>query len=199
MTRLSVKLKNALGLSYYRYELTSSTYNATIDTQFTITCKCTDINGNLISGKDLTLYHDGTSVSTQTTNASGIATWNITPTSWGIHDFNVGNIHTQVNVTGFKTINTYGTTFYVFSVDGSTRTAKIELSTNNHNIKSGDAYERTDLVSNTYKPSHTVRALASADGKLVLYIDGSGTVAIRNTTSSAINGVTTSAILYWTY
>ena len=102
MTRFSVKLKNILGLSYYRYELTSSTYNPTIDTAFTITCKVTDIFGNNVSGKAVTLYHNGSSVSTQNTNSNGVATWNITPTTWGMHDFRVQNQSIQVNVDGWK-------------------------------------------------------------------------------------------------
>ena len=110
MTRFSVKLKNILGLSYYRYELTSSTYNATIDTAFTITCKVTDIFGNNVNNKAVTLYHDGTSVSSQNTNSNGIATWSITPSTWGIHDFNIENTHCQVNVTGWREITQYKVT-----------------------------------------------------------------------------------------
>ena len=104
MTTFSVKLSNILGLSFYRYELTSSTYNPTIDTAFTITCKVTDIFGNPINNKQITLYHNGTSVSNQTTNNNGIATWTITPTTWGTHDFNVSNKHIQVDVDGWRTI-----------------------------------------------------------------------------------------------
>ena len=53
MTRFSIKIENILGLSYYRYELTSSTYNATIDAtdDIRITCKVTDIFGNNVNGK----------------------------------------------------------------------------------------------------------------------------------------------------
>lgn len=111
-TRLSVKLKNMLGLNFYRYELTSSTYNPIIDTAFTVTVKVTDIFGNNVSNKPVTLYHDGTSVSSQNTDSNGTASWTITPTTWGIHDFNVSNKHIQVNVDGWRTIQ--NSTTYTF-------------------------------------------------------------------------------------
>ena len=83
-----------------------------LDTAFTITCKCTDIFGNPINNKQLTLYANGTSVGNATTNSNGIATWTITPTTWGIHDFNVSNKHIQVNVDGWRAIE--GSTTYTF-------------------------------------------------------------------------------------
>jgi hypothetical protein len=94
-------------------ELTSSTYNATIDTAFTITAKVTDLLGDAVSGKSITLYHNGTSVSSKTTNSSGEATWTITPTTWGLHDFSINQTHCQVNVTGWRTIlGSVGDSFY---------------------------------------------------------------------------------------
>lgn len=127
MTRFSVKLSNILGLSFYRYELTSSTYNPTIDTAFTITVKVTDIFGNNISGKQLTLYHDGTSVSNQTTNSNGIATWTITPTTWGTHDFNVSNKHIQVQVDGWKQVYPTNETMTTFGIFRNKNKAKFIL------------------------------------------------------------------------
>ena len=94
-------------------ELTSSNYNATIDTDFTITAKVVDLLGDVVSGKSITLYHDGTSVSSKTTNSSGEATWTITPTSWGLHDFHIINSHCQVIVDGWRTIlGSVGDSFY---------------------------------------------------------------------------------------
>ena len=86
-------------------ELTSSIYNATIDTAFTITAKVTDLLGDAVSGKSITLYHNGTSVSSQTTNSNGVATWTITPTTWGLHDFRVQNQSIQVNVDGWRVVH----------------------------------------------------------------------------------------------
>ena len=110
MTRFSIKIENILGLSYYRYELTSSTYNPQIDTAFTVTVKVTDIFGNNVSGKAVNLYHDGTSVSTQNTLSDGTYTWTITPSTWGLHDFRVQNQSIQVNVTGWREITEYRVT-----------------------------------------------------------------------------------------
>ena len=102
MTRFTVPIKDILNLSYYRYEITPSTLNPTINTAFTVTVTCTNVKGNAISGKELTLYYDGATQGAETTDSNGEATWTITPNSWGNHDLRVGNTHCQVEVDGVK-------------------------------------------------------------------------------------------------
>jgi len=184
MTRFSVKLKNILGLSYYRYELTSNKYEATIDTtdDITITCKVTDVFGNNINNKAVTLYHDGTSVSTQNTNSSGVATWNITLSTWGLHDFNVSNQHIQVNVDGWRTLN------------GSLETGTWALQRNKNNAKliligwsAGASNDYTTFGNGTYasvvRPRSIVRATTDKD-TIDFWVNSSGTILYRNTGST---------------
>lgn len=85
------------------YELVSSDYNPNIDDTITLTCTCTNYAGQPIANKQLTLYHNGSSVSTATTNNNGIASWNIICTKFGIRDYNVANVHCQIKVGGWKT------------------------------------------------------------------------------------------------
>ena len=85
------------------YELVSSDYNPDIDDTIILTCTCTNYAGQPIVNKQLTLYHNGSSVSTATTNNNGIASWNIICTKFGIRDYNVANVHCQVKVGGWKT------------------------------------------------------------------------------------------------
>lgn len=160
MTRFSVKLKNILGLSYYRYELTSNKYNATIDAtnDITITVKVTDIFGNNVSGKAVTLYHDGTSVSTQNTNSNGVATWTITPTTWGIHDFNISNQHCQVNVQGWKEVTVTGATSYAtLYVNDAERLAFFKYYRSGYNFtNTSDVELHTNVIPSDYRPIVTI-------------------------------------------
>ena len=181
-TRFSVKLSNILGLSFYRYELTSSTYNATIDTAFTITVKVTDVFGNNVNNKAVTLYHNGTSVSTQNTNSNGVATWDITPSTWGIQDFNVSNQHCYVNIDGWRTLN------------GSLETGTWALQRNKNNAKlillgwsASASNNYTNFGNGTYasvvRPRSVVRATTDKDA-IDFTINSSGTIRYRNTGST---------------
>ena len=101
MVKFSVKLSNILGLSFYRYELTSSNYNPNIDSAITLTVKVTDIFGNPVNNKTVQLYLNGSSLGESyqlTTNTNGIATATYTPNTYGTYDFSIANQHIQINV-----------------------------------------------------------------------------------------------------
>lgn len=104
MSRFTVPIADILGSAFYNYELTSSTYNPTIDTSFTITCKVTNSFGNNVSGKSITLYEDDTNVGSATTNSSGVATWTVTLTDWDTHHFNIENASLELKANGWKTL-----------------------------------------------------------------------------------------------
>lgn len=195
MTRFSVKLKNILGLSYYRYELTSSTYNGTIDTAFTITCKVTDVFGNNVSSKAVTLYHNGTSVSSQTTNSNGVATWTITPTTWGTHDFNVANTHTQIQVGGWKQINTYLSDRVVMYSDGRNGYIKVN-GTFSWSTDAG-VHDLT-TIDNTYLPKNnaTTNYDPSSRTLMPVYIYSNGALKVNKAQTSS-SSLTISCSLYY--
>ena len=113
MTRFTVPLSDILGSAYYRYELTSSDYNPTIDSTITITCTCKNVLGNPIANKTLELMMNGVSQGTSTTNANGIATWSITLNAWGNKHFHIGNATLDLVVTGFKVVTHTNQTYYV--------------------------------------------------------------------------------------
>ena len=85
------------------YDLTSSDYNPSIDSTVTVTCRVTDFYGEAVSGESVTLYCNGSSVSTSITNNDGVATWTVTCDEWGLQDFRVANTNIQVKVGGYKT------------------------------------------------------------------------------------------------
>lgn len=98
MAKKTIKSSDVLGNNYYIYELSSSNYTPALNGTITITCTVTDVYGDPIGSKSITLYKNGTSVSTKTTNSSGIATWSITCWDVGIQSFKVGNKAIEVFV-----------------------------------------------------------------------------------------------------
>ena len=83
----------------------TDTYNVKIDSTIPIECSCKDATGNAVSGKTLTLWKNGESLGTATTNANGVATWNVVCDTWGIIDFSVEDSHCQVFVDGWRYVN----------------------------------------------------------------------------------------------
>ena len=104
MVKFKVPLGDILGSAYYRYELSSSNYNPTIDSTITITCTCKNVLGNPIANKTLELMMNGVSLGTSTTNANGIATFTVTFGDWGNKHFYIGNATLDLVVTGWRTV-----------------------------------------------------------------------------------------------
>ena len=98
MVKKKIKVSDILGDSYYVYELTSSNYTPTLNGTITITCTMKDIYGTAASGKSITLYQNGTSKGSQTTNSSGVATWSITCSTAGLQKFNIKDTNIEVFV-----------------------------------------------------------------------------------------------------
>lgn len=89
MTKKKIKTSDILGDNYYIYELTSSNYTPALNDTITITCTMKDVYGTAASGKSITLYQNGTSKGTQTTNNNGVATWSVTCSTAGLQKFNI--------------------------------------------------------------------------------------------------------------
>ena len=87
----------------WNYDLTCSDYNPSIDSDIVVSCHVTDFYGEAVTGESVTLYCNGTSVSTSITNNDGVATWTVTCDEWGLQDFRVANTNIQVKVGGYKT------------------------------------------------------------------------------------------------
>lgn len=98
MTTKKIKTSDILGDNYYIYELRSSNYTPALNGTITITCTVTDVYGDPINNKSITLYKNGTSVSTQTTNSSGVATWSITCSTAGLQIFSIKDTSIEVFV-----------------------------------------------------------------------------------------------------
>ncbi len=98
MTTKKIKTSDILGSSYYAYELSSSNYTPALNDTITITCTCKNVYGNAVGSKSLTLYQNGTSKGSKTTNSSGIVTWSITCSTAGLQKFNIEDTSIEVFV-----------------------------------------------------------------------------------------------------
>ena len=112
----------------FNYGLSASDYNPTLNGEITVSCHCTDANGNDVVGKTLTLYKNGGSVSSATTQDNGVATWTVNCTTEGLNNFSVMDSNIQVNVKVQAVVHIFGYTLNsVPSMD--TRSGDITIST----------------------------------------------------------------------
>ena len=99
MTEKRIKTSDVIGNSYYNYTLTSTNNTPSINSTISITCSVTDIYGQSVSGKSITLYLNGVSQGARTTASNGSATWsNITMSTGGLQVFSVENSKIEVFV-----------------------------------------------------------------------------------------------------
>lgn len=99
MTEKRIKTSDVIGNSYYNYTLTSTNNTPSINSTISISCGVTDIYGQSISGKSITLYLNGVSQGARTTASSGSATWNnITMSTGGLQVFSVENSKIEIFV-----------------------------------------------------------------------------------------------------
>ena len=99
MTEKRIKTSDVIGNSYYNYTLTSTNNTPLQNSTISITCSVTDIYGQSISGKSITLYLNGVSQGARTTASNGSATWNnMTMSTSGLQVFSVENSKIEVFV-----------------------------------------------------------------------------------------------------
>ena len=179
MSRFTVPIADILGSAFYNYELTSSTYNPTIDTSFTITCKVTNSFGNNVSGKSITLYKDGTSVSSSTTNSSGVATWTVTLADWDNHHFNVETATLDLRADGWKQVTVSNGNLWV-----NERTKLAMYTFLRTGTITSEIYY-SNIIPSAYRPKSNVRMLGHNSSSVIrVSIDTEGTVRVSGGTSS---------------
>ena len=99
MTQKRVKASDVIGNSYYIYTLQSSNNTPSLNSTINITCNVTDVYGQAVSGKSITLYQNNVNQGTKTTDSNGNASWNsISMSSAGLQVFKVENSKIEVFV-----------------------------------------------------------------------------------------------------
>ena len=185
--RFHVPIKNILGLNYYRYELTTTNYNPTIDNNITITCKVTNVFNNPVPDKVLTLYNNGVSVGEATTDNTGIATWTVTLNDWDWHHFSCNGATLDLQATGMKQVaqKTNNVVKYTLYADGSSRNCVIKIeSTSNCNIANGEQYTVTGLIPSGYTPKANLFCDVNRNANIVFYCWTGGNAGLYNRIST---------------
>lgn len=176
------------------YELVSSDYNPDIDDTITLTCTCTNYAGQPIVNKQLTLYHNGSSVSTATTNNNGIATWNITCSKFGIRDYNVANVHCQVKVGGWKTsFSNYDTydgnsqNFYVIVKFNETTVNVVYHSAVSETVPTALTAYNTEILQDWQRPTLPVTMVDYIQNILYVIRDNANVMQRRSLTGASFS------------
>lgn len=180
MVRFNIPISDILGNAYYVYEMTASTYNPTIDTAFTITVTAKSVFGNPIGNKSLTLYKDGTSVGSYTTDEYGRAYWTVTLSDWDNHHFTCNGADLDVMANGWKQVTVSTGNLWV-----NERT-KIALYTFTRTGTITSEISYANVIPSAYRPKSNVRMLGHNSSSVIrISIEGSGTVRISGGTSSS--------------
>jgi len=176
MVKFKLPIKDILGLSYYRYELSSDNYNPTYNSTITITCNCRNIFGNKVTGKELKLYENDTLIGTETTDEDGTATFETTVTNSGIRKLNVSNENIHINVNRWKTVTlTTGSSYGTLYVNEELRMAELRY-VRDFNSATADTFYawHTGAIPQEYRPSSQVNGSMNQVG--VLYVDSTGEI-----------------------
>ena len=167
--------------STYQYQITASNYNPTIDSEVVITVQVMDYAGDIVANKSVTLYKDGTSVSSSTTNSSGVATWTITLTDWDVHHFKVANATLELKAKGWKTL-LYDGSYFIKAKGDLVQFALSVASTSFPTTFT--AFGGGAKVPEGYRPNATVVVPCKSDYPLFVAIMTDGTVERRTFNSS---------------
>ena len=201
--RYNVEVEDVLGENYKITNIECSDYNPTIDGNITVTITVTDVYGDAVSGESVTVTasegtftqlngSDITSASsvTGTTNSSGQFTLTYNCTEWGLITFNANNTNIQINVVGFKAVESLASGKIKVFRDEKTMLLKVMGSF----TRSGN---ETTLATTTLKPLYeqTVFAYQQYNNSDKLRFTASGGVILTSTSSSGSANVYSSIYL----
>lgn len=184
MTRFSVPISDILGSAYYRIELTASSYNVTIDGTVTLTCTVKNIFGQAVSGYEVQLYKNGTSLGSSyngITNNQGIVTFTYTCSTWGLIDFSIKDVHCQVNVKGFKIVTDTNQDYYL-----GEDIVHLYMHYNNSLTATTSWKDFGRVVPSTIAPSDNTPFMEQY-GAVILRVKSDGILTYRSITGSSVN------------
>ena len=189
MVKFKVALKDLLGKAYYRYNMDNTITNGTKGQTNTIRCTVTNIFGNPVSDKEVTLYAQGTEVSTKTTNALGYVEWEIPLNNASLRVYRIDDHTTYTNVEngGWKTysppINSY-TTFYY---NDDTRTAEFHYYRTNYSFTGTSAVTlHSGAIPSAYRPKSNI-ILSSYNTTIVGAVNTDGDILSATSTTGTKN------------
>jgi len=177
----------------WNYDLTCSDYNPTVDSTVSVTCRVTDFYGEAVTGESVTLYCNGSSVSTSITNNQGIATWVVTVDALGLNSFSVANSKLAINVIGWREVTLPSSVTSVSDchlyVNDALRLCDFKYYRTNYKFTSTSSITlHNGLIPQTYRPIGNV--ICASFNELItagIITDGSLSVASSETGSKNIN------------
>ena len=108
-TRLETLVGDRFTGTYHNIDINCSDYNPDIDTTITVTVTVTDQNDDPVEDYTVPLKIDGTGITGVTTNSSGVATYNYSCNTWGVHKISVKSVSAFIDVKGWRTFIDNGT------------------------------------------------------------------------------------------
>ena len=178
MVKFKVALKDLLGKAYYRYHITNSITNGSVGQTNKIQCTVTNIFGNPVANKEVSLDAQGVDMGTQTTNALGYVEWDITLDTASLRVYRIDDhtTYTTVNNGGWQVytpkINTY-TTFYY---NDDTRTAEFHYFRSGYNFTGTSPITlHSGAIPSAYRPNSNMN-LSSYNATIVGEVNTSGDI-----------------------
>lgn len=166
------------------YQIYAEEYNPLIDTSVNIHCKCTDIEGVSVSGKSLTLYDNGTSVSASITNNDGVASWTITLSDWNVHHFNVHNVSLDIKANGWKEVWINTSSNPKITVEQNANRCRLIFTGYTANLSTSWVQYGSTAFLLDYAPKQTVH-FSGADGTYEMYVNEDGKLYWKSSTGSS--------------
>ena len=199
MVKFKIPIKDLLGRAYYHYKLGNDITNGTKGQTNVVHCTVTNVFGNPVSNKDVTLYAQGVEVSTKTTNALGYVEWEIPLDNASLRLYTVDNqtTYTIVKNGGWNTytpsLNSYTTLYY----NEDTRTIEFHYYRTNYNFTStSEITLHSGLIPSAYRPKTNI-ICAIYDVRNVGAVKSNGDVCVTTTTSGSGRIINMSAM--WHY
>lgn len=172
MVKFKVPIKDLLGRAYYHYKLGNTITNGTKGQTNVVHCTVTNIFGNPVSDKDVTLYAQGIEVSTKKTNELGYVEWEIPLDNAGLRLYTVDNqiTYTIVENGGWKSTSiTDGTLYY----NEDLRLCELRYSRTFDSATANTKYEWGQLIPSDYRPLFMTTGNGNRNGA-TLTIDSGG-------------------------
>lgn len=172
MVKFKVAIKDILGKAYYHYKLGNDITNGTKGQTNVVHCTVTNVFGNPVANKEVTLYEQGIAVSTKTTDALGYVEWQIPLNNANLRLYTVDNQITYTNVTngGWKSTSIPNGTLYY---NEDLRLCELRYSRTFNSASVNTMYEWGQLIPSTYRPSSIVNGSGNRNGATIT-IDSNG-------------------------
>lgn len=189
MVKFKVPIKDILGKAYYRYNIINTITNGTKGQTNKIQCTVTNIFGNPVSNKEVTLTEQGVNMGTQTTDDLGYVEWEIPLNTASLRVYRIDTLTTYTNVEngGWKTyspaLNSYTTLYY----NDDTRTVEFHYYRTSYNFTGTSAITlHSGAIPSAYRPKSNIN-LTSYNATIVGAVNTSGDILSATSTTGTKN------------